>query len=40
MEFIVNFLHILGPENIFHYVFIEVELSLTTSKLFETYLYT
>ena len=33
MEVTVNFLHILGPENIFHYVFIEITLSPTTLKL-------
>ena len=32
-EVIVNFLHILGLKNIIHYVFIKVELSLTTFKL-------
>ena len=32
-EVIVNFLHTLGPKNIIHYVFIKVELSLTTFKL-------
>ena len=32
-EVIVNFLHTLGPKNIIHYVFIKIELSLTTFKL-------
>ena len=33
-EFIVSFLHILGHQNIIYYGFIEIELSLTTLKLF------
>ena len=37
MKVIVNFLHILGPENTFYYVFIEKELNSTTLKLNETY---
>ena len=32
-EFIVNFVHILGHQNIIYYVFIEIESSLTTFKL-------
>ena len=32
-EVIVNFLNILGPRNIFYYVFIEIELIPTTLKL-------
>ena len=32
-EVIVNFLNILGPRNIFYYVFIEIELILKTLKL-------
>ena len=32
-EFIVNFLHILGHQNIIYYFFIEIELSPTTFKL-------
>ena len=36
-EAIVNFLHILGLEIIFYHIFIEIELSLTTLKLCETY---
>ena len=34
MEVIVNFLHFLGPDNIFYYVFIERELSPTILKLY------
>ena len=37
MKVIVNFLHVLGPENIFYLVFFEIEFSLTTLKLSETY---
>ena len=37
LEVIVNFSNILGPENIFYRVFIEIELSSTTLKLYETY---
>ena len=33
IEVIADFLHILGLKNIFHYVFMEIELSLTTLKL-------
>ena len=32
-EAIVNFLHILGRENVFYHVFIEIELSPTIFKL-------
>ena len=34
MEVIVNLLHILGPKYVFHYVFIEIELSPSTLKLY------
>ena len=37
MEAIVNFLHILGPTNIFYHVFIEIELNPTIFKLYYTY---
>ena len=37
MEVIVNFLRILGPKNIHHCNFIEIELSLTTLKLCDSH---
>ena len=36
-EVIVDFLHILGSKNIFYYIFIEIELSLTTLKLCDSH---